>query len=190
MKEEVNYNAADFYNDLSADYDEMFGFEKDLDAAGKFIAGLKKRFQFESALDIGCGTGSFTLALARGGSKATGMDLSAGMLEKARKNSLAYGLAIDFVNSGMDEMLSFVSGKFDLILCMGNTLPHLSGKAALDSLLTACGKLSSPGGHLVLNLLNYRKILDLKQRLIGITGNGTREFIRFYDFAEPYGRFN
>lgn len=190
MNRENNYKASDFYADLSADYDEMFGFEKDLEAAEKFIAGLKTRFRFAKALDVGCGTGSFTLALARGGVAAAGLDLSGAMLEKARKNSLAYGLEIDFVKAGMEEISSAVSGKFDLILCMGNTLPHLPDKKALDSLLAACGKLLNPGGHLVLNLLNYRKILDLKQRLVGITRNGGREFIRFYDFAEPHVRFN
>lgn len=185
-----NHSAVDFYDDLSADYDEMFGFEKDLAAAEKFVAGLKTRFQFAKALDIGCGTGSFTLALARSGGKATGMDLSTAMLEKARKNSLAYGLEIDFVEAGMEDISSAVNGKFDLILCMGNTLPHLLDKRALNSMLAACAKLLNPGGHLVLNLLNYRKILDLKERLVGISRNGEHEFIRFYDFAEPYVRFN
>jgi SAM-dependent methyltransferase len=190
MRNGDNYNAADFYDDLSADYDEMFGFEKDLAAAEKFVSGLKTRFRFEKALDIGCGTGSFTLALTRGGTEAVGMDLSGAMLEEARKNSLAYGLDIAFVHSGMEDILTAVSGKFDLILCMGNTLPHLPDKKALDSMLAACGKLLNPGGHLVLNLLNYRKILDRKERLVGISRSGEREFIRFYDFAEPYLRFN
>lgn len=190
MHDEIKYDASGFYDDISKNYDEMFDFEKDLSAAEDVIAKLKEQFEFKSALDIGCGTGSFTLALARSGTKAAGMDLSSSMIEAAKKNSLAYGLNIDFVNSGMNEMLSNVSGKFDLIMCMGNTLPHLLDKKDLSSMIAACKQLLNPGGQLVLNLLNYDKILAAKERVIGITRSENHEFIRFYDFEPSYVNFN
>ena len=190
MHKKRNNGASEFYDDISGNYDEMFNFEKDLDSAEKFIAKLKEQFNFDTALDIGCGTGSCTLALARGGVEATGMDLSNSMIEAAKKNSLAYGLDIDFINSGMNDMLSHVNGKFDLIMCMGNTLSHLLHKKKLLLMLTACRKMLNPGGHLVLNLLNYDKILSFKKRVIGITRSENHEFIRFYDFELPYVNFN
>ncbi len=190
MHKEINYDAAGFYDDVSGSYDEMFNFEKDLAAAERVIAKLKKQFDFEKALDIGCGTGSYTLALARSGVKATGMDLSRSMLAAARKNSLDYGLDIDFINSNMDKMRCSVDAEFDLILCMGNTLPHLLSKNDLYSMLTGCRQSLNPGGHLVLNLLNYDGILNAKKRIVGISRNKNHEFIRFYDFRKPYVLFN
>jgi len=190
MHKEINTDASGFYDDISGNYDEMFDFEKDLDSAEKFIAKLKEQFDFDTALDIGCGTGSFTLALVRSGTESTGMDLSNSMIDEAKKNSIVYGLDINFINSGMGEMLSNIDEKFDLIMCMGNTLPHLLHKKDLYSMLSACKQLLNPGGHLVLNLLNYNRILGEKERIIGITRSENHEFIRFYDFQAPYVSFN
>ena len=190
MLKKRNNDASDFYNNISGNYDEMFNFKNDLDSAESFITKLKEQFNFETALDIGCGTGSYTIALARSGAKATGMDLSKLMIDEAQKNSLAYRLDINFINSGMEKMLSNINGKFDLIVCMGNTLPHLLHKKDLFSMLDACKQLLNPGGHLVLNLLNYDRILDTKERIVGITRSENHEFIRFYDFQEPYVSFN
>jgi len=190
MHDEIKYDASGFYDDISGNYDEMFNFEKDLTTAKSVIAKLKEQFEFKSALDIGCGTGSFTLALAQNGIKVTGMDLSNSMIDAAKKNSLAYGLNIDFINSGMNEMLSNIDGKFDLIMCMGNTLPHLLDKKDLSAMTSACKQLLNPGGHLILNLLNYDRVLGAKERVIGITLGKKLEFIRFYDFESPYVIFN
>ena len=186
----MKYNASGFYNDISGNYDEMFNFEKDLASAEAVVTELKEQFNFEKALDIGCGTGSYTIALARSGVKATGMDLSSSMLDAAKTNSIAFGLDIDFVNSGMTQMLFNIDQKFDLIMCMGNTLAHLLSKEDLSSMLTACRQLLNPGGHLVLNLLNYDRILAKKERIIGITRSENHEFIRFNDFEPPYVNFN
>ncbi len=190
MHDKTKCAASCFYDDISKNYDEMFNFENDLNSAENFIARLKKQFNFKNALDIGCGTGSYTLALARSGAKATGMDLSNSMIDEAKKNSFAYGLNIDFINSGMEKMLFNVKEKFDLIMCMGNTLPHLLSKKDLFSMATACKQLLNPGGHLVLNLLNYDRILNAEERIVGITRSENHEFIRFYDFEEPYVNFN
>lgn len=190
MDKRIKHNASVFYDDISENYDEMFNFKKDLAAADTIVVSLKEQFSFEKALDIGCGTGSFTIALARSGVKATGMDLSSSMLAGARKNSIAYEQDIDLVYSGMLEMSANITDNFDLIMCMGNTLPHLLNMKDLFSMLSSCRKLLNPDGHLVLGLLNYDKILEKQERIVGITRNANHEFIRFYDFEKPYVNFN
>ena len=62
MQKDTNCNASDFYNNIAGKYDQMFAFKNDLATAENFVAGLKERFSFNNALDIGCGTGSLTLA--------------------------------------------------------------------------------------------------------------------------------
>jgi 2-polyprenyl-3-methyl-5-hydroxy-6-metoxy-1,4-benzoquinol methylase len=190
MYERIKYNASAFYDKISSSYDEMFDFEHDLKAAKQAIAALKKRFAFKKALDIGCGTGSFTIALAQSGVTATGMDLSALMLAEARRNSIACEQNIDLVYSGMTEMSANIDDSFDLIICMGNTLAHLLNKKELFTMLGSSRELLNPGGHLVLGLLNYDKILEKQERIVGITRNEKHEFIRFYDFEKPYVNFN
>jgi SAM-dependent methyltransferase len=113
------------------------------------------------------------------------------MVEAARQNSLKYGLEIDFINSGMTDMVcNLKTHEFDLIMCMGNTLPHLLSAKELDIMLNSCKQLLNPDGHLILNLLNYDRLLDHQERIVGITRNKDHEFIRFYDFEKPFVDFN
>lgn len=65
----------------------MFNFKNDLISAEGVITRQKEQFDFDTALDIGCGTGRFPIALVRSGVKAIGMDLSSSMIEAAKKNS-------------------------------------------------------------------------------------------------------
>ena len=190
MQKDTNCSASDFYNDIAGEYDQMFEFQSDLATAKKLVAELKERFDFKNVLDIGCGTGSLTLALARAGTKCVGMDLSSGMIKKARKNTAEYADQIELINCGIADISKYADGKFDLIICIGNTIPHLLNTEELDKMFADCSQLLNPGGHLAVNLLNYDRVLDAKDRIVGITRNKDIEFIRFYDFEEPFVNFN
>jgi ubiquinone/menaquinone biosynthesis C-methylase UbiE len=190
MQKDTNCSASDFYNEIAGEYDQMFDFKNDLAVAEKFVAGLKERFDFNNVLDIGCGTGSLTLALARTGANCVGMDLSSGMIEKARKNTAECAGRIKLINCGIGDMRKHLSDKFDLIICIGNTIPHLLDTSDLDKMFADCSQLLSPGGHLAVNLLNYDRVLDAKDRIVGITRDNDIEFIRFYDFEKPFVNFN
>lgn len=190
MQKDTNCSASDFYNDIASEYDQMFEFQSDLATAEKLVAGLKERFDFKNVLDIGCGTGSLTLALARAGAKCVGMDLSSGMVEKARKNTAEYAGQIELINCGIGDMRKHTSDKFDLIICIGNTIPHLLDTKDLDKMFADCSQLLNPGGHLAVNLLNYDRVLNAKDRIVGITRSKSTEFIRFYDFESPFVDFN
>ena len=78
-------------------------------------------------LDVGTGAGFLALLFAEMGHKVTGVDLSAGMLEKAKRNAENMGLEIDF-SHGDAENLSFEDNSFDLVTansCYGPS-PSLS----------------------------------------------------------------
>ncbi|KKG13013.1 SAM-dependent methlyltransferase [Methanosarcina sp. 2.H.T.1A.6] len=66
-------------------------------------------------LDVGTGTGFLALLFAEMGHEVTGIDISAGMLEKARSNSDNMGLEIDLFH-GDAENLPFEDGHFDLVV--------------------------------------------------------------------------
>jgi ubiquinone/menaquinone biosynthesis C-methylase UbiE len=67
-----------------------------------------------NVLDVGTGTGFLALLFAEMGHKVTGIDLSSGMLEKAKRNAENMGLEIDFFH-GDAENLPFENGSFDLV---------------------------------------------------------------------------
>lgn len=96
-------------------------------------------------LDVGCGTGFFSLQLAALGHRATGLDVAEEMLARAREKAAAAGLAATYL-AGDAENLPFADGSFDLVIerHVMWTLPN-PGQALAD-----WSRVLRPGGHLVL----------------------------------------
>ena len=68
----------------------------------------------EKVLDLGCGTGHFSLFLAKMGCDVTGVDISGPMLDIARKRSQQLHLPVSWIRASLDE-LSFEQESFDLV---------------------------------------------------------------------------
>jgi SAM-dependent methyltransferase len=66
-------------------------------------------------LDVGCGTGVVAVTAARLGARATGLDLTPKLLERARENSQIAGVQIDW-HEGDAENLPFDDGAFDVVV--------------------------------------------------------------------------
>lgn len=64
-------------------------------------------------LDLGCGSGRLTVALARAGAGVTGIDTSRERLEQARRRAGEGGVELQLVEADMDEPLPFEDGSFD-----------------------------------------------------------------------------
>ena len=69
----------------------------------------------QCVLDVGCGTGVVAVTAARLGARATGLDLTPALLERARENSQIAGVRIDW-REGDAENLPFDDGAFDVVL--------------------------------------------------------------------------
>jgi SAM-dependent methyltransferase len=90
----------------------------------------------------------------------------------------------------MQELHLHVHEHFDLVLCMGNSLPHLLNDQDLEAALDGFRTCLRPGGHVVIHLLNYERILDRRERIVAATRHGEHEYIRFYDFLGDILQFN
>ena len=64
-------------------------------------------------LDLGCGSGRLTVALARAGAAVTGIDTSRERLEQARRRAGEAGVELQLVEADLDEPLPFEDGSFD-----------------------------------------------------------------------------
>jgi 2-polyprenyl-3-methyl-5-hydroxy-6-metoxy-1,4-benzoquinol methylase len=96
-------------------------------------------------LDIGCGTGSLSVILARLGHTVTGIDLSPSMISLARTKAEAYGLEIEFHIMDASHP-QFAERQFDVILCR-----HLLwALPEPEQVLQRWIKLLKPGGWLIL----------------------------------------
>ncbi|GLI16015.1 class I SAM-dependent methyltransferase [Neomoorella thermoacetica] len=102
----------------------------------------------EHILDVGCGTGNFSLELARRGVKVTGIDISDPMLAKARKKAADAGLAIEFLHA--DAMnLPFGDNTFDKIV----SVTALEFAPELKAVLEESYRVLKPGGRMVIGLI-------------------------------------
>ena len=112
------------------------------------------------------------------------------MLAQAEAHAARQGLDIQWVAAPMQRLADELKARFDLVLCMGNSLPHLLTRRDLDAALGSFARLLHPGGSVIVHLLNYEQILSRGERIVGITGAAGREYVRFYDFLGDRVRFN
>ena len=135
-------------------------------------------------LDLGCGTGEHTRYLQAQGHRMTGVDASPSQLRAAREAAPA---APDlpparFVEGDFAALADLVEPGFAGALCLGNTLPHLADGAALDRFLAGLASRLVPGAPVLLQLLNYDRILDRGERTFPVTlrpdADGETVFLR------------
>lgn len=105
----------------------------------------------DEVLDMGCGTGRFTIPLAQKARKVTGLDLSAAMIAKAREKAEQAGLNVDFRESDMENM-PFEDNSFDAIVCM-LALMHIPLESRQKVFLEA-SRVLKPGGSMVISVKN------------------------------------
>lgn len=95
------------------------------------------------ALDLGCGTGTHSLYLARHGWEVVGVDFSAVAIWRARRRARQAGLHIRFYRADVTD-LGFLTGPFDLALdigCLHGIPPERRGRYAAE-----VARLVRPGG--------------------------------------------
>ena len=138
-------------------------------------------------LDVGCGGGLVSEAMARYGAEVTGVDAAEGPLTVARLHALDGGLEIRYLHSTV-EGLAEGEAPFDVITCL-EMLEHVPDPGAV---VAACAKHLKPGGHLFLSTLNR----SLKAWLFGVVGaeyvlnllpRGTHEYEKFLRPSELAG---
>jgi SAM-dependent methyltransferase len=111
-------------------------------------------------LDLGCGSGEHTRFLASLGFKVTGVDVSPAQLEAAR----AADPKGHYVEAGLTSLAGRVAAGQGGAICVGNTLPHLCEEADLQAFFTDLAQCLAPGAPVLLQLLNYDRILDRGER--------------------------
>ena len=114
-----------------------------------YIAG---RVDLKSArvLDVGCGGGILSEALARAGANVVGIDLAPRVLDVARLHLHESGQHVDYREISAEALAAEMPAVFDAVTCM-EMLEHVPDPG---SVIEACAMLLRPGGRLFLSTLN------------------------------------
>lgn len=97
----------------------------------------------DEVLDVACGTGNATIPAALAGAKATGLDLTPDLLEKARRRATAVGVDIDW-DEGDVEALPYEDRRFDVVLSSFGCMfapDHRQAAAEISRVLRPGGRL-------------------------------------------------
>jgi len=97
----------------------------------------------QRVLDVGCGTGVVALAAARTGARVSGLDLTPGLLARARENASIAGVAIDW-HEGDAEALPFEDASFDVVVSQFGHIFAPRPEVAVSQML----RVLRPGGTL------------------------------------------
>ena len=95
-------------------------------------------------LDLACGTGRTTLPMAEAGFKVTGVDINAGMLERAREKARERGLAIEFFQQDCTELDLSLTAR--MVTMNGHAFQEFLTNEAQDALLRSVNRHLDPGG--------------------------------------------
>jgi len=179
-----------FYNKLAPIYNEMIFFNRRFKNEIPIFKKLIEKFQIRTAIDAGCGTGFHSIILSKLGIKVWAIDISGKMLEQLKINSKNDNLNIITVKTSFDNINKVVKENVDSIFCLGNSLPHTISSNQLKKSIKNFYSILKPNGIIILQILNYDRILKKRQRIQSIKENRKYFFIRFYDYKSSIIRFN
>ncbi len=145
-----------FYDDFATHYDKIFPYQE------KTATFLTRILPAGKVLDIACGTGAYARELARRGREVHAVDLDAAMIREAKVRDTDKRVA--YRTGDMQDIKE--RGIYDGIACIGNSLVHLPDATSIEETLTRWHAALKDEGELVIQIINYDRILN--QNEIGL----------------------
>lgn len=179
----------------ASDYDQFVDWNKRLEREAALFRRVFDDVSATTAIDVGAGSARHAIMFATWGMAVDAVDPDDSMLAQAEANAAeaagaiaAAGGELRLVRAGFGELESRGLGAADVVVCTGNALPHVAGRAGLREALADFTRVLRPGGALVLHLLNHQRLLDKRPRaippVVRDTGEGTKVFLRVIDYSE------
>ncbi|ERI92645.1 methyltransferase domain protein [Clostridiales bacterium oral taxon 876 str. F0540] len=168
-----------FYKELSKVYDIVF--PKD-ETTLKFLC--KSLNHNSKVLDLACGTGSYAVALAQKGHRVDGIDLNEEMIALAKGKG---GLFANFKVGDMTKFHeTFLSEKYDMIYCIGNSIVHLKNKEKIEKFIKDIYKSLNDEGTLIIQTVNYDRIINQNIKSLPTIDRSEKgvKFVRNYNYKE------
>lgn len=130
-------------------------------------------------LDVGCGGGILSEAMAQRGATVTGIDMGEAPLAVARLHQLESGVNVDYRQITAEALAEEMPEQFDVVTCL-EMLEHVPDPA---SVIRACQRLVKPGGQVFFSTINRNPKSFLlaivgAEYLLNLVPRGTHEYAR------------
>jgi 2-polyprenyl-6-hydroxyphenyl methylase/3-demethylubiquinone-9 3-methyltransferase len=151
------------------------------------IAYIEARAPLRGArvLDVGCGAGILSEAMAARGADVVAIDLAATSIEVARSHAAERGLAVDYRVASIDDIAATEPGSFDIVTCL-ELLEHVPDPGAV---IAACAAAVRPGGAVFFSTLNrniksFALAIVAAEYVLGMLPRGTHRYLKLLRPAE------
>lgn len=141
-------------------WDELIDWSGRAQSEGQFFIDVLRARGKETVLDVACGTGFHSVRLTEAGFDVTSVDGSAAMLAKAFENASKRNLILKTVQADWRWLNAGIQGKYDAIICLGNSFTHLFKENDRRRALAEFYAALKHDGVLILDQRNYDSILD------------------------------
>ncbi|EAU41152.1 probable glycine-sarcosine methyltransferase [Fulvimarina pelagi HTCC2506] len=141
-------------------WDELIDWDARSASEGQFFVDILRARGKENVLDVATGTGFHSVSLTESGFQVTSADGSAAMLAKAFSNATSRGHILKTVQADWRWLNRDIQGKFDAIICLGNSFTHLYEEADRRRALAEFYAALKHDGVLILDQRNYDAMLD------------------------------
>jgi len=180
----------EFYDRFVDVYDNLVSFNNRVKREANFYDSLFKKCNVKTVLDCACGTGHHIMMFKQLGYDVKGSDLSPAMITKARANLKERNLDAPLKISDFKELNKNFDERFDAVICVGNSLPHLLSDEDLTLALTEMNAVLNENGILILEQRNYDKLLKDKKRFFPVSFRENEVFFYVLDFLPSEIIFN
>jgi 2-polyprenyl-6-hydroxyphenyl methylase/3-demethylubiquinone-9 3-methyltransferase len=131
-------------------------------------------------LDVGCGGGLLSEAMARRGACVTGLDLATDVLDVARAHAADAGIEVNYLLESAEDHARGRPARYDLVTCM-EMLEHVPDPPAV---IGALAKLVKPGGAVYLSTINrtpraYAQAVIAAEYVLRLLPTGTHTYEKF-----------
>jgi 2-polyprenyl-6-hydroxyphenyl methylase / 3-demethylubiquinone-9 3-methyltransferase len=139
----------------------------------------------KTVVDVGCGGGILSEAMAARGAQVTGIDLAEKPLQVARLHLFESGLEVEYLKVSAEELAVQRPEHYDVVTCM-EMLEHVPDPA---SVVAACARMVKPGGWLFFATINrnpksYLYAIVGAEYLLRLLPRGTHDYARFIKPSE------
>ncbi len=141
-------------------WDELIDWEARAESEGRFFIDVLSARGKTKVLDVATGTGFHSVQLRKAGFDVTSVDGNAEMLTKAFENGRRHGQVLTTVHADWRWLNRDIHGKFDAIICLGNSFTHLFSEKDRRRALAEFYSALKHDGILIIDQRNYDAILD------------------------------